>query len=66
MGLIFVAIFMGMFRFKDQWFGIFFSVCIIICGCIYLCFDLLLVIIPDIMDKDEYILAALRLYLDVA
>jgi len=32
----------------------------------YIVFDLLFVIVPGIEDKDDYILGALRLYLDIA
>ena len=67
LALVFIAIFSGHFSgAKDQWFGLLFSVSMIIVGCFYLCFDLLLIIIPNLMDKDEYILAAMMLYLDVA
>ena len=66
LGLVVVFIAMGGFHRKDQGFGILFSVCMIVIGCFYLCFDLLLIIMPGFVDPEDYILAAMMLYLDVA
>ena len=33
---------------------------------IFIIFDLLLIIIPGAVDKEDYIMAALNLYLDIA
>ena len=38
----------------------------VVVGCIYLCFDLLIVIMPGGISHEDYILAALLLYMDIA
>ena len=57
---------MHLFQYKDRQWTIWLSVAMIILSCIYLAWDLLYVIVPEIANKDDYIFAALRLYMDIA
>ena len=66
LGMVFLMISFGGFTYKDEKLKILCSVIFLILACIYLCFDLICVITPNVMDKDDYILAALMLYMDIA
>merc|ERR1712151_232566 len=66
MVFILIAVFVGIFKIGGREFQIWFSVIMIICACVYLVFDLCCVIIPNVMDKDEYVLASLMIYTDIA
>lgn len=61
-----IAISMGLFGLRDHYISIIFSVVMIICACLYLVWDLCCVIIPNVMDKDEFVLASLMLYMDIS
>jgi len=65
-GFLVFAVFMGVFRLGGNSFSFVFSIAMVICACVYLVFDLLCVIIPNVMDKEAYILASLMLYMDMA
>ena len=64
--LILAMMMMHVFVAKDNWWQIIMAVTLIIFGTIYLVADLCFVIIPGMLDKDDYALAALILYLDLA
>ena len=57
---------MHVFVAKGNEWQIVFAVMLIICGSIYLVWDLCYIIVPGIADKDDYALAAVLLYLDIA
>lgn len=42
------------------------SIIVVIISGIFIIFDLLLIIVPSAIDKEDYIMAALTLYLDIA
>ena len=66
LSLNFALIFMHFFVYKDREWMIWFSIAMIVLACFYLVWDLLYVIVPGIANKDDYIFAALQLYLDLA
>ena len=57
---------MGIFRYKGEEMQFYLSLALVILGCVYLTFDLLIIIMPGVVNKDDYILAALMLYMDIA
>ena len=59
-------IYMGIFRYRGEEIQFYLSIFLVILGCVYLTFDLLIIIMPGIINPDDYILAALMLYMDIA
>lgn len=53
-------------NFKDKVLVFCLGVALLAISGAYIVFDLLVIIIPGVVDKDDYILAALQLYIDVA
>ena len=64
--MLFFMIFIGPFVMKDNEWTFWMSIIMIGLASVYLFWDLCYVIIPDIANKDDYVFAALRLYLDIA
>ena len=66
LNLIVLLMMLFTMNFQDK--ALVFAISLIMCLVlgIYIIFDLLQIIIPGVMDKDDYILAALQLYIDIA
>ena len=52
--------------FRDRWWIVMSSCLVIFVTGIYIMFTMLMIIIPEITSKEDYILAALRLYVEIA
>eukprot|EP00806_Schmidingerella_arcuata_P000856 Macronucleus_1772.p1 GENE.Macronucleus_1772~~Macronucleus_1772.p1 ORF type:complete len:266 (+),score=27.70 Macronucleus_1772:1-798(+) len=64
--LVFILMVILTWSFNDQWWIVGSSVlCCLVTG-IYIVFALIIIIIPGVTDKDDYILGALRLYMEIA
>ena len=50
----------------DRWMIVGYSCLVCVISGIYIIFALLMLIIPGMTDKDDYILGALRLYIEIA
>ena len=66
LNLVMVFVVLFMYNPKDQAMVVGISVVMCLIASAYIMFALLFVIIPGIEDKDDYILGALRLYLEIA
>ena len=66
LGMLTLLIYMGLMRYKNEEIFIALSVLIVVLSCLYICFDLFIIVMPGIINKDDYILAALMLYIDIA
>ena len=66
MDLVVLTMMLYTMNFKDK--AMVFAISLIMCAVsgIFIIFDLLYIIIPGVADTDDYILAALNLYLDIA
>ena len=64
--LVFLLMAIFTWSFADRWMVVAISLGICVCTGIYIVFALLVIIIPDVTDKDDYILGALRLYMEIA
>ena len=64
---IFVLLIMvNTIQFQDQMLVFVLGVIILACSGIFILYDLLMIIVPGAVDKEDYMLAALNLYLDIA
>ena len=66
LGLLITMIYMSIYKYSGQEIQFYFSLVMVVVGCIYLCFDLLIIIMPKGISHEDYILAALLLYMDIA
>ena len=62
--LLFFMLFFMNFHDKTMVFAV--SLIVVVISGIFIIFDLVMIIVPSAMDKEDYILAALTLYLDIA
>ena len=66
LNLIMIIFSLVTWSFQDKWLIIGISCTTIVITGAYIIFALLVIIIPDVVDKDDYIIAALRLYIEIA
>ena len=61
-----IFIFTWAYGVMDRWMIVVYSCLVCVISGIYIIFALLMLIIPGMTDKDDYILGALRLYIEIA